>query len=206
MYNKEIATALHGLGVSITPAYVGQLLDGTRDNPTRDVLRGLAELYGVPVGYLASNCPVLEDATMSSLSVTDRVNLLFDVSGPHAAPITDAQVAAAIDVPVDDIRSLRDGTGDPPLSVLSRFAAFFGVSLSFLTDTEATSDETRQRLLPIAGVDAELRSLVRRTSDLVEPNRVAVATSMLAMVQAMETLEQRADSDASKPGGVLPSV
>ncbi|MEU0529228.1 hypothetical protein [Amycolatopsis tolypomycina] len=206
MRPKELTGVLRERGVSISHTYWSQMLDGIADNPTRQVLQGLAELFGVPVGYLASDCPVMADATMAKLRMTERVNLLFDISRPGDEPITEEQVADAIGAPVGEICALRAGTGDPTLSLLSRTANFFGVPLSFLTDAEGITEDARQRLLDVAGLDPTLVSLMRRTSGLDKTGRVAVAASIAGLVGAMERLEERDAAGVDSPGDALRSV
>jgi transcriptional regulator with XRE-family HTH domain len=44
-------------GVSISPAYLWQLRNGVKDNPTVQHLRAVAEFFGVPVSYLIDRDP-----------------------------------------------------------------------------------------------------------------------------------------------------
>ncbi|OBH00699.1 MULTISPECIES: helix-turn-helix domain-containing protein [unclassified Mycobacterium] len=44
-------------GVSISPAYLWQLRNGLKDNPTVQHLRAIAEYFGVPASYLIDRDP-----------------------------------------------------------------------------------------------------------------------------------------------------
>jgi transcriptional regulator with XRE-family HTH domain len=44
-------------GVSISPAYLWQLRNGVKDNPTVQHLRAIAEFFGVPASYLIDRDP-----------------------------------------------------------------------------------------------------------------------------------------------------
>lgn len=55
-------------GVSISPAYLWQLRNGVKDNPTVQHLRALAEYFGVPASYLIDPDPAPQiDAQLNLL-------------------------------------------------------------------------------------------------------------------------------------------
>ncbi len=49
--NDSAAAALADLGVKVTGTHLSHLRTGRRDNPSARLLIGLAELFGVPIGY-----------------------------------------------------------------------------------------------------------------------------------------------------------
>ena len=49
--NSEMAAQLKMHGVQATPAYVSMLRRGKRDNPSLEVLTGMAAVFGVPTAY-----------------------------------------------------------------------------------------------------------------------------------------------------------
>jgi transcriptional regulator with XRE-family HTH domain len=56
--NAAAATAItEKTGVSISPAYLWQLRNGVKDNPTVQHLRAIAEFFGVPASYLIDRDP-----------------------------------------------------------------------------------------------------------------------------------------------------
>jgi transcriptional regulator with XRE-family HTH domain len=55
-------------GVSISPAYLWQLRNGVKDNPTIQHLRAVAEFFGVPASYLIDRDPAPQiDAQLNLL-------------------------------------------------------------------------------------------------------------------------------------------
>src|SRR6476660_7179247 len=49
--NDAVAAALAEKGVSVTGTHISHLRTGRRDNPSARLLAGLAQLFGVPIGY-----------------------------------------------------------------------------------------------------------------------------------------------------------
>ena len=49
--NDAVAAALAEKGISVTGTHISHLRTGRRDNPSARLLAGLAELFGVPLGY-----------------------------------------------------------------------------------------------------------------------------------------------------------
>ena len=49
--NDAVAAALSEMGISVTGTHISHLRTGRRDNPSARLLVGLAELFGVPLGY-----------------------------------------------------------------------------------------------------------------------------------------------------------
>src|SRR6476660_8984649 len=49
--NDAVAAALAEKGISVTGTHISHLRTGRRDNPSARRLAGLAELFGVPLGY-----------------------------------------------------------------------------------------------------------------------------------------------------------
>lgn len=52
---REVADAVTTAGEPISFAYIGQLRNGEKDNPSLKHLRGLARFFGVPVEYFTSD-------------------------------------------------------------------------------------------------------------------------------------------------------
>ena len=58
MSNAAAAEAItERTGVSISPAYLWQLRNGVKDNPTITHLRAIAEYFGLPASYLIDGNP-----------------------------------------------------------------------------------------------------------------------------------------------------
>ncbi|GAA3432935.1 helix-turn-helix domain-containing protein [Kutzneria kofuensis] len=56
--NTEVAAALGELGVKVTGSYLGMLRNGERDNPTVNVVQGLATFFDLdPVYFLTPTTP-----------------------------------------------------------------------------------------------------------------------------------------------------
>ena len=56
--NTEVAAALGELGVKVTASYLGLLRNGERDNPTVNVVQGLATFFDLdPVYFLTPTTP-----------------------------------------------------------------------------------------------------------------------------------------------------
>lgn len=69
---RAVSAALSEVGVSLSPAYFNQLLNGSRgQRPSFEVVQGLANFYGVPVAYF--------DLTDSQThrTVLDEIDLLY---------------------------------------------------------------------------------------------------------------------------------
>lgn len=182
---KEIAAR-----VGITPAHVGYLLSGERDNPTLRVLQAWAELYEVPVGYLVdtgtehdteveeelARCRLRRDESMRTMA--DRLNGLVKAIRPRGGDVeyTDEQLAEIAGCAVEQIRGLRAGSATAiSLESVKRLAEdVFGVTLGYLVD----------------GTDAErIEERVDLLRELADAGAVKMA---LDMVQVKEPDHQRA--------------
>lgn len=63
--NDSAAAALAERGVTVTGTHISHLRTGRRDNPSARLLAGLAELFGVPIGYFFD--PTMEERINSEL-------------------------------------------------------------------------------------------------------------------------------------------
>ena len=63
--NDSAAAALAERGVTVTGTHISHLRTGRRDNPSARLLAGLAELFGVPIGYFFD--PTMEEKINSEL-------------------------------------------------------------------------------------------------------------------------------------------
>lgn len=63
--NDSAATALGERGITVTGTHLSHLRTGRRDNPSARLLVGLAELFGVPMGYFFD--PTMESEINSEL-------------------------------------------------------------------------------------------------------------------------------------------
>src|SRR6478735_384399 len=63
--NDSAAAALGELGVTVTGTHISHLRTGRRDNPSARLLAGLAQLFGVPIGYFFD--PTMEERINSEL-------------------------------------------------------------------------------------------------------------------------------------------
>lgn len=152
---KEIAAK-----VGITPSHVGYLLTGERDNPTLKVLQAWAELYEVPVGYLADACSEHDTQVEQELArgrlrldtsmrtMADRFNGLIKAIRPGGeAEYTDEQLAEIAACSVEEIRGLRAGTATTiSLESVKRLSEqAFGVDVGYLVDG-VDADRIEERL------------------------------------------------------------
>lgn len=48
---REVSARLKELGVGATGSYLQYLRDGQRDNPSVELIKGLAQVFGVPIAY-----------------------------------------------------------------------------------------------------------------------------------------------------------
>ncbi|HVQ18155.1 MAG TPA: helix-turn-helix domain-containing protein, partial [Actinomycetes bacterium] len=149
--------------VGITPAHVGYLFTGERDNPTLKVLQALANLYEVPVGYLADtnteHGPRIEQELArgrlrldrSILTMADRLNGLVRAIPPGGdTDHIDERLAEIAGCTVEEIRGLRAGTTRTiSFESVKRLAEdAFGVTLGYLVDgADADRIEERVELL-----------------------------------------------------------
>lgn len=69
--NDSAAAALGERGISVTGTHISHLRTGRRDNPSARLLAGLAELFGVPIGYFFD--PSTEDRVNSELGALDAL-------------------------------------------------------------------------------------------------------------------------------------
>jgi transcriptional regulator with XRE-family HTH domain len=181
---KEIAEKLGG----ITPTFVGYLLTGERDNPTLKVLQAWAELYEVPVGYLADNDAILDAKVEEDLArdrvrtdrsmhtIADRLNGLIKAIRPGGGggEYTDTQLADMADCSLDEIRELRNGHNTTiSLRSVQRLADGFGVTVGYLVD----------------GIDAE--RIEQRVDLLREFGDVGAVKMALDILQVKEPDHQR---------------
>ncbi len=63
--NDSAAAALAERGITVTGTHISHLRTGRRDNPSARLLAGLAELFGVPIGYFFD--PTMEDKLNAEL-------------------------------------------------------------------------------------------------------------------------------------------
>lgn len=63
--DKSVAKAATGLGMKLSPTYVGQLRTGERPNPSVSIIRALAAVFDVPVGYFAGETPTDDEVTQA---------------------------------------------------------------------------------------------------------------------------------------------
>lgn len=63
--NDSAAAALGERGITVTGTHLSHLRTGRRDNPSARLLAGLAELFGVPIGYFFD--PTVENKINSEL-------------------------------------------------------------------------------------------------------------------------------------------
>lgn len=63
--NDSAAAALAERGISVTGTHLAHLRTGRRDNPAASLLAGLADLFGVPIGYFFD--PTTEEKINSEL-------------------------------------------------------------------------------------------------------------------------------------------
>jgi transcriptional regulator with XRE-family HTH domain len=138
----EYSVSMVARAIGSTDSYVHQLRHGKKDNPSLKLVQRLANFFKVDVTYLAKDdVPVdhLPRYLLDQPSVADRLNTLFERvrPAPGALPYTDAEVADAIGVTADQIRSIRQGIEDDPgVRLLRSLAAFFRVPAEYLTGTD----------------------------------------------------------------------
>ena len=83
--NDAVAAALAEKGISVTGTHISHLRTGRRDNPSARLLAGLAELFGVPLGYFFE--PEVEEQikkelqTLEALRNTDIRSVMLRAQG-----------------------------------------------------------------------------------------------------------------------------
>jgi transcriptional regulator with XRE-family HTH domain len=197
---KEIAAR-----VGITPPHVGYLLTGERDNPTLKVLQAWAELYEVPVGYLADkntehDTQVEQELARERLlldnsvqTMADRLNGLIMVIRPGggAAEYTDEQLAEIAGCGVELIRGMRAGTVTTiSLESVKRLCEeAFGVGLGYLVNgADADRIEARLDLLR-EFADAGAVKMALDMLQVKEPGHQRALAQMVDAFVRVEALE-----------------
>jgi transcriptional regulator with XRE-family HTH domain len=105
-------------GIRIAESYIGYLVKGKRHNPTLKHLRGLAALFGVPIGYLAGEPQ--DDEGPVSASVAQQLDLLHGLQNGRVKAIAQRSVGVSdkrLDWVLDFLSQVRELEGlptDPP--------------------------------------------------------------------------------------------
>jgi transcriptional regulator with XRE-family HTH domain len=197
---KEIAAR-----VGITPSHVGYLLTGERDNPTLKVLQAWAELYEVPVGYLAgthteNDTQVEQELARDRLrldesmrTMADRLNGLIKAIRPHGgdAEYTDEELAEIAGCAVEEIRGLRAGiaTTISLKSVKKLSEEAFGVALGYLVDG-AGADRIEERVALLREfADAGAVKMALDMLHVKEPGHQRALAQMVDAFIRVEALE-----------------
>ena len=114
---------------------------------------------------------------------TERLNRLFAVvrpagrTRPYSNPEVARAVSAAGDVQISPqyLWALRNGSRDnPTLKQIEALADFFGVPAAYFLSDERAADVEEQLALLAAARDADVREIMRRSSTLSAPDRLAV--------------------------------
>mgnify|MGYP001085752476 CR=1 FL=1 len=96
--DASVAKAASARGLKLSPSYVGQLRTGERPNPSVGIIRALASVFDVPVGYLAGETQA-DDEVTRALDVLRKhgVETVYARGGTNSIPLeTVAMIAHAI--------------------------------------------------------------------------------------------------------------
>lgn len=144
-------------GKTCSSEYLGMLRRGERDNPTIAMVLALAEFFRVHRDELLGPSDVPAPAKSPENAVLDRAaplaerleRLYEQRSGPTGEPVTDADVAAAIDENEYLVFGIRTGKmPDVQISVLRKLALYFGVPVEYFVADDGEVSET----VTLAGV------------------------------------------------------
>ncbi|MGN9810348.1 XRE family transcriptional regulator [Micromonospora sp. BQ11] len=116
-------------------------------------------------------------------TLADRLNHLFEVVRPAGRdrPYSNPEVARAVSargevqISAQYLWALRNGSRDnPTVKQIDALAAFFGVPPAYFLSDERAADIDEQLALLAAVRDADVREIMRRSSTLSGPDRLAV--------------------------------
>ncbi|MEH1015056.1 helix-turn-helix domain-containing protein [Micromonospora sp. CPCC 206060] len=115
---REVADAVTAAGEPISFAYIGQLRNGEKDNPSLKHLRGLARFFGVPVEYFTSDTLADEvdrelDLAAALRQVRARTIALRQSVVPEAEQAIDALTELL--ATIRELERSRTGTDDGTL-------------------------------------------------------------------------------------------
>jgi transcriptional regulator with XRE-family HTH domain len=108
--NESVVAALEERGVSVSPAYIGHLRRGQKNNPSARLLAGLAAVFGVPLTYFLD-----DDA---STTITENLELLTALDSPargvllRASGLSPANLRH-VEAILDQLRTIE---GLPPIT------------------------------------------------------------------------------------------
>lgn len=210
----------------ISGNYIWQLRKGKRSNPTKRHIEALAEYFDIPAAYFHDR-PSSKGAVTSShgnrearsgtsghcvdpgpstlAEKLDRLlqeRALLSCNAGPVYPYLAADIArqAGEAVSARDLRRLHHGEDlEPPMRVLGALATYFGVSVSYFTDSPAAQDATDEettarRELDESMVEAGV-SAVYLCGDLaaLSPEGKRMAAEMIRQIRDLEqgTIAQR---------------
>ncbi|MFY1632067.1 XRE family transcriptional regulator [Solwaraspora sp. WMMB335] len=120
-------------------------------------------------------------------ALADRLNHLFAVvipagrTRPYSNPEVARAVSASGEVQISPqyLWALRNGSRDnPTLKQIEALAAFFGVPPAYFLSDDKAADIDEQLMLLAAVRDADVREIMRRSTTLSRPDRLAVLRIM----------------------------
>lgn len=109
---EEVAAGIRELGIAISHTYVWQLRRGTRTNPTKRHLTGLAAFFGVPPAYFFDDDVATRIDKELDLAVALRNSPVRNIA-MRMVDLTPDSVNTIKEV-VDRIRAIEGLPEDPP--------------------------------------------------------------------------------------------
>ncbi|MFC1435386.1 helix-turn-helix domain-containing protein [Streptacidiphilus sp. N1-3] len=192
---EEVAGAINARAgeQTISSAYVWQLRNGKKDNPTRRHLQALADYFGVGPAYFFDEDPLL--AVSSSLAA--RLNHLFDTVHPASGPYSNAFVSAELTSkpevyqggslsPVALARLRNSPNARVSVQILSALAKFFGVRPEYFTDDAVAQATDRELQLAGALRDNKVRQVAMRSGPMTSDDVIGVLMETISKLQQNE--------------------
>lgn len=203
----------------ISGNYIWQLRKGKRSNPTKRHMEALAEYFDVPAAYFHDR-PSLKDAVTSGRGnqeapsgafehcvapgpstlaekldhlLQERALLSCNVGSVYRSLAADIARQAGEAVSATGLRRLHHGEDlDPPMRLLGALATYFGVSLSYFTDSPAWQDVTDEETTARRELDESMAeagvSAVYLRGDLaaLSPEGKRMAAEMIRQIRDLE--------------------
>lgn len=154
--NVTVAGAVTDGGVSVTHSYIGQLRNGSRQEPSASLVGALAQFFDIPVDYFFGVTIAFEPGELSR-----RLRLVSQLRGDtfSSADLVRAVEASGEPFNADDWTHLLEPTGPVRArkAVLEAIAGFFDIRSDYLTTRDLDAELERYEAdLDLAAAAEEL--------------------------------------------------